>query len=148
MTLYVQPSHLPSLLCCLFVTLWPPSSCTSSTQVMTNPPFWSTLITLSSCLDFLCQRSFHCAVMLHSPQGCCFGQLSLPVLAEGRSSVWADPPRLVTAFTCQRTLGYLVFLAVTGKPAVNIWLPVFCDWLYAFVFLSKIGSHVRCVFDF
>ena len=91
---------------------------------MTNPPSVTFITLLVVCIFFVRDLSLcnHVAIL----QGCCFGQLSLPVLAEGRSSVWADPPQLVTAFACQWTFGlFLVFLAVTGKPAVNMWLPVF-----------------------
>lgn len=91
---------------------------------MTNPPSVTFITLLVVCIFFVRGLSLcnHVAIL----QGCCFGQLSLPVLAEGRSSVWADPPQLVTAFACQWTFGlFLVFLAVTGKPAVNMWLPVF-----------------------
>lgn len=91
---------------------------------MTNPPSVTFITLLVVCIFFVRGLSLGSNVAIL--QGCCFGQLSLPVLAEGRSSVWADPPQLVTAFACQWTFGlFLVFLAVTGKPAVNIWLPVF-----------------------
>lgn len=91
---------------------------------MTNPPSVTFITLLVVCIFFV--RGLSLCSNVAILQGCCFGQLSLPVLAEGRSSVWADLPQLVTAFACQWTFGlFLVFLAVTGKPAVNIWLPVF-----------------------